>query len=777
LTSPPDQAQIKTLGERRWRISTTFETQPDAAGIFSNAKLVSSSVTSNTGGVDVATRAINLLDERPFDYLTTDGTQTLNFGDVVRIAATHDGTGKQGGYYRFMGVDGTELDLAEADYEDFAYWYEQTATNHVPSVNLSQSDSVAVGALIIRNDVRSRAQALLEGATINAGSLTVEALEASTVLAVNDSEATSSGGSAFGEGTSLAVNGIIATNLILSDTRAEILDSDVTTTVGSLSVLASNTSVIVARNIANVTSGDTGVNVTLAFNTIGYQSQNALFNAVDALAGTDIGTRDPVITLARVQNTLFNLAGDLTVRATNDATIRASLSNETESKAEALVNASSLAVGAVLTSNMIAMETDAYLGGGSETPATFGTPIVGTSGAVTVEALETGTIVANTKLEAVATTTNDGGIGLALQTLEDIEKTDFTDRSGTQTVSAGDIVRLAGLSFTSLDTAETLAIGDRVQIVFDTDDENAGDVFEFIGAAPETDVVLEFEDYSDTDRWRRVLGEVGQFYKYIGSTPQSINLGVEDYTNTSLWSPLNGGLLGTLEELGLRPNFTDSDAAAFGGLIVRNDLRTGAQALAENYAITANGDVHIAAQSAAAIISQANSTVVSGGGSAFGEGMDLAVNGVIATNLVLSETIAQARYGSITATNPVADPEQTGAISIVAENLSRIIASLNATTESGGNSIGVNLAFNTIGFDAQNTFFQLADTLLGGVFGTEDTVRTEAMTLGLDLNAAGNILVQADSKSTIRAVLIAFGVFILLTERSCWNSTLPCCET
>jgi len=29
LTSSPDQAQIKPLGERRQRISTTFETQPE----------------------------------------------------------------------------------------------------------------------------------------------------------------------------------------------------------------------------------------------------------------------------------------------------------------------------------------------------------------------------------------------------------------------------------------------------------------------------------------------------------------------------------------------------------------------------------------------------------------------------------------------------------------------------------------------------------------------------------------------------------------------------
>jgi hypothetical protein len=34
------------------------------------------------------------------------------------------------------------------------------------------------------------------------------------------------------------------------------------------------------------------------------------------------------------------------------------------------------------------------------------------------------------------------------------------------------------------------------------------------------------------------------------------------------------------------------------------------------------------------------------------------------------------------------------------------------------------------------------------------TVRTEAITLDLDLNATGNILVQADSKATIRDLIV-----------------------
>jgi hypothetical protein len=79
---------------------------------------------------------------------------------------------------------------------------------------------------------------------------------------------------------------LIATNLILSSADAHINDSDITTTnSGSIFVVARNTSEIDATIISATSSGDTDVSVTLAFNTIGWESQNILFQTIDALNG------------------------------------------------------------------------------------------------------------------------------------------------------------------------------------------------------------------------------------------------------------------------------------------------------------------------------------------------------------------------------------------------------------------------------------------------------------------------------------------------------------
>ena len=50
---------------------------------------------------------------------------------------------------------------------------------------------------------------------------------------------------------------------------------------GDLAVTATNVSVIEAVNLNATTSGDKGVGVTLAFNTVGWEPQNVLFNALE----------------------------------------------------------------------------------------------------------------------------------------------------------------------------------------------------------------------------------------------------------------------------------------------------------------------------------------------------------------------------------------------------------------------------------------------------------------------------------------------------------------
>ena len=51
---------------------------------------------------------------------------------------------------------------------------------------------------------------------------------------------------------------------------------------------------IVAETIAATISGDTAVGVVLAFNSIGYEAQNILFNGVDALIGSVLVGQSPM---------------------------------------------------------------------------------------------------------------------------------------------------------------------------------------------------------------------------------------------------------------------------------------------------------------------------------------------------------------------------------------------------------------------------------------------------------------------------------------------------
>ena len=71
--------------------------------------------------------------------------------------------------------------------------------------------------------------------------------------------------------------------------------------------------------VASITSKGTSIGITLAFNTIGWDGQNALFDAVDAF-GTGLGTFDEIAgvgksstTMVRTQNSFVSRAGLKTV--------------------------------------------------------------------------------------------------------------------------------------------------------------------------------------------------------------------------------------------------------------------------------------------------------------------------------------------------------------------------------------------------------------------------------------------------------------------------------
>ena len=133
-------------------------------------------------------------------------------------------------------------DLNNEDYTDLDFWKIVPETNLTPTdYSLTESDSYSVGGNIVLNDAKAAVDALVNSATLTAdGAVTVEALEGATLNATVDSFAQSSGGSGFGSGASVAINGTIATNMVRGAASARITDSIVSSTNAGVTVNAVN---------------------------------------------------------------------------------------------------------------------------------------------------------------------------------------------------------------------------------------------------------------------------------------------------------------------------------------------------------------------------------------------------------------------------------------------------------------------------------------------------------------------------------------------------------
>ncbi|ETR68438.1 MAG: hypothetical protein OMM_10526, partial [Candidatus Magnetoglobus multicellularis str. Araruama] len=319
----------------------------DNAQIYANSKIVSSAIITNDGGVSILNDTI--AEVISADFETTDGTQSIDFGNRIRLSDDYENGGNKGSVYIYMGTVAT-LNLNEQDYSNKDLWKEVKATQILPEGNnLTDSNSVALGGMVVRNDIRNKVATYINNTQLAAGTVNLAAREVARIHAIADSTAESSGGSAFGSGQSLAVNGVIATNLILSQANAYITNSNITTT-GDLKIDAQNTSTIDAINTSVTTTGDTGVGVSLAFNIIGWESQNVLFNTIDALIGTSIGNAQPDEVKAYILDTELDITGNLSLSAISQAQLTASVSNASTSAASALMNASGIAVSGILAS-------------------------------------------------------------------------------------------------------------------------------------------------------------------------------------------------------------------------------------------------------------------------------------------------------------------------------------------------------------------------------------------------------------------------------------------
>ena len=179
---------------------------------------------------------------------------------------------------------------------------------------------------------------------------------------------------------------------------------------------------------------------------------------------------------------------------------------------------------------------------------------------------------------------------------------------------------------------------------------------------------------------------------------------------------------------------------------MRNEVRGGATAYVKAAKISAAA-VEIDATDSAVIEAIADATAESSGGSAFGSGQSIAANGTIAVNTVLGDAIAYIEDSEIVS---------AGTIAVDAKNTSRIEAETKSAINTGADAFGLILAFNTLGYEAQNLLFGTFDALLGfasnnSVFGNENPAKVSAYIRSSEVSAAGDLTVTADALAEIGA--------------------------
>ncbi|MBN2326053.1 MAG: LEPR-XLL domain-containing protein, partial [Candidatus Omnitrophica bacterium] len=549
----------------------------DQSEIHSNSKIVSSSITTSDGGANVFNDVIGLI--LTTKYSTEDGVKTVDFGDRIWIANDYDEElGNPGSVYQYMGEDGSVIDLGSEDYTNLDFWKEATETQLIPEGNnFTPSDSITIGGLVVRNDVRSEVESYINNAEVDAdtGNITLNTFETAIIEAIVDSAFESSGGSSFGDkGESIAVNGVIATNLVLSKSNAYIEDSAVTASIGYVKLDAKNDSRIDAKNLnATVSEGDT-VGVILAFNTIGYQAQNILFNTLDALLGLDIGNQQPAGVQAYILDSSVTAGDNISLSAVSSASLNAELSTEATSAAAAFYGSGTMAASGVLASNMVSSLAKAYI------ENTDSVKSVDAGRNISIYARDAAAIDSSTSLVTSSKATNDIGVGILNDFIDTLlYDYQYTSNSGLQTLQFGDKVRVAG-------------------------------------------------DYDDSK------GKPEKIYKYMGTGGQ-YDLGSQDYIGDyGLWQELDASNIiptGIAKAAMKIFDLKGGDMKGYYAMVVRNDVKSDVEAYIDNALVTAQGNILLTAQESAHITAADNSVVAAGTESK---------GGVIAANQVLSRANA-----------------------------------------------------------------------------------------------------------------------------------------
>jgi hypothetical protein len=195
------------------------------------------------------------------------------------------------------------------------------------TLKISGGGGASAGGIAARNEVRSEVDAGLDRLRMDLGAqLSVQAVELAVIranlsgltqsLSQADASVAEKAVSVIADALypPIAINGLIANNVVLGGARAGITRSDLAA-AGSVTIEANNTASIEADNQAVMSSGGTAVGVTLAFNTIGWLPETLLKQGTDALVGSGFGVEAPQEVKAWMLDTAFSIGGNFSVQA------------------------------------------------------------------------------------------------------------------------------------------------------------------------------------------------------------------------------------------------------------------------------------------------------------------------------------------------------------------------------------------------------------------------------------------------------------------------------
>ncbi|HEY1749492.1 MAG TPA: LEPR-XLL domain-containing protein, partial [Xanthobacteraceae bacterium] len=691
--------------------------------------------------------------------------ENANYLDTANWAVAN---GQQGAVYKFMGPSqtadpsGTQVDLGTGvvagelqalgatetalGYANLNWWYEEPYSQLLPSgYNIKSATGIAVGGIVVTNDVKGGATAYVQSATLNVGSLNVTANDNAGITATVNATASASGGTVFGgegSGTVLAVNAAIATNQVIGAATAYISNSSVTTSETAtdsandaspdVTVDAINSDSITATTTSSTTVGGNGsgtaVGIVLAFNAIGDAFNNLLSNTVDALLDqTVLGDINAADTTAYISDSAISMSsgGALTVSASSTETVSSTISDNATSDAAAFANASGTTVDGLLTSNVIQAGVSAYIDNNSD-----GKSITDTGGAVSVTATDNSSDTATSSETSINMPTNDGGAGLingyANLVLDSYQ---YTDESGVQNLSFGDKVWV--------DTAA---------------DGTTGSIYEYMGPGGTIDTGVTPNVTLPTDSVDLSTGAAA-------SGNNDGNTGyVAGAVDTQYWKLLSqNNIMQQAEidvELGIVGEVTKNEdiqgsANGYFGLLDFNEVQSSTSAYIQNIgggaapgADLSGASVSIEADDSASITAADASTVTAsstggnnGGGTAFG--------GVIATNQVDGDASAYIDDATVKAT--------AGDVTVTADTTASITALETSSLSAGGNTGSILAAFNVIGWSKDNFAYLLVGSLIGdtNLLGDQTPDLTQAYIQDSVVTASANVKVMANDSASI----------------------------